>query len=113
MTTLVGPGRFFFSYSEFGEDPATVSPDPHQLPERAQPGQQCGVTGRGGRELTMPQQPARRAERRGGVGVFVRVDPTGDLDVGLLAGGGGYVIVGMSSRLSIRKWGGTHQPGER
>jgi len=24
-------------------DPATFNPDPHQLPERAQPGQQCGV----------------------------------------------------------------------
>ena len=68
-------------------DPATFNPDPHQLPERAQPGQQCGVTGRGGRELTVPQQPAGRVERCGGVRVFVRVDPTGDLDVGLLAGG--------------------------
>ena len=70
-------------------NPATFNPDPHQLPERAQPGQQCGVTGRGGRELTVPQQPAGRVECGGGVGVFVRVDPTGDLDVGLLAGGGG------------------------
>jgi hypothetical protein len=70
-------------------DPATFNPDPHQLPERAQPGQQCGVTGRGGRELPVPQQPAGRVECCGGVGVggvdvFVRVDPTGDLDVGLL-----------------------------
>jgi hypothetical protein len=68
---------------------ATFNPDPHQLPKRAQPGQQCGVTGRGGRELPVPQQPAGRVECGGGVGVFVRVDPTGDLDVGLLAGGGG------------------------
>jgi hypothetical protein len=32
----------------------------------------------------VPQQPAGRVECCGGVGVLVRVDPTGDLDVGLL-----------------------------
>ena len=35
-------------------NPATFNPDPHQLPERAQPGQQGGVTSRVSRELPVP-----------------------------------------------------------
>jgi hypothetical protein len=95
-------------------NPATFNPDPHQLPERAQPGQQGGVTSRVSRELPVPQQPAGRVECCGGVGVFVRVHPTGDLDVGLLADGGGICHRGhVVSPIPSGERGGTHQPGER
>jgi hypothetical protein len=53
--------------------------DQHQLSERAQPGQQRGIPGRGGRELAVPQQPALPVHGRGGVGVAVGVHPAGHL----------------------------------
>ena len=102
-------------------DPGPLDPDPHQLPEPAQPAQQSGVTGRGGRELAVPQQPARRIECCDRVGVFVRVDPTchfvvslvGLLRRGQLCRGGichrGHVVLSFDREAR----GGTHQPGER
>jgi len=57
--------------------PGALDPDLVQLTMRTQPRQQPGIAGRGGRELPMTQQPAGRVEDRGGVGVVVRIDPTG------------------------------------
>ena len=57
--------------------PGALDPDLVQLTVGTQPLQQPGIAGRGGRELPMTQQPASRVEDRGGVGVLMRIDPTG------------------------------------
>ena len=91
--------------------PGALNPDPHQLPEACAARPAARVAGRGGRELPVPQQPAGRVERGGGVGVFVRVDPTGDLDVGLLARWS--AVSSWACRLAYRSGAGRHAPAGR
>ena len=56
----------------------SLDPDQAYGPEPAQPAQQAGVTGRGGRELPDAEQPADRIERRGDMRICVGVHAAGD-----------------------------------
>ena len=60
-----------------------LDPDQADGPEPAQPVQQAGVTGRGGRELLDAEQPADRIKRGRDVHVRVGVHAAGDRRVSL------------------------------
>lgn len=55
-----------------------LDPDHGDGPEAAQPGEQAGVAGRGGREALGAEDPPDPVERGGDMGVGVGVHTTGD-----------------------------------
>ena len=84
--------------------------DPAQPPERAHPGQQCGVSGGRCGELLGAHDPADRVDHGGGVGVGVGVDTAGDLaDRRVLGCNGGHRRPAAHGRVR----GGAHRPGGR